>query len=50
MKFHGTIIEDRGGVKFIDFEDPDGNRLHLAEVKWSPTEARETPEPAYQNA
>jgi catechol 2,3-dioxygenase-like lactoylglutathione lyase family enzyme len=43
VKFHGTIVEDRGGLKFIDFEDPDGNRLHLAK-------ASEAPEPAYQNA
>jgi catechol 2,3-dioxygenase-like lactoylglutathione lyase family enzyme len=50
VKFHGTIIQDRGGLKFIDFEDPDGNRLHLAEVKWSPNKASEAQEREYQNA
>jgi hypothetical protein len=50
VKFHGTIIQDRGGLKFIDFEDPDGNRLHLAEVKWSPNKVREAQEREYQNA
>jgi hypothetical protein len=41
--------QDRGGLKLIDFEDPDGNRLHLAEVKWSPNKASEAQEREYQN-
>jgi len=47
VKFHGTIMEDRGG-RFIYFDDPDGNRLHFFEPKWSPAEHRDESEPSYQ--
>ena len=34
VKFHGMVNEAKAG-SFVSFEDPDGNLLYLAELKWS---------------
>ena len=49
LKVHGTIMEARAG-RFVYFDDPDGNRLHLFEPRWSPAEARDQRKPDYQLA
>ena len=37
VKFQGPVNEDKAG-SFVGFEDPDGNQLYLAELKWSHVE------------
>jgi len=34
VQFHGAVNDSKAG-KFVSFDDPDGNLIYLAEVKWS---------------
>jgi catechol 2,3-dioxygenase-like lactoylglutathione lyase family enzyme len=34
VHFHGAVNDSKAG-KFVSFDDPDGNLIYLAEVKWS---------------
>jgi catechol 2,3-dioxygenase-like lactoylglutathione lyase family enzyme len=35
VKFQGSIINEGKAGSFVGFEDPDGNQLYLAELRWS---------------
>ena len=38
VRFQGDVINEGKAGSFIGFEDPDGNQLYLAELKWSHVE------------
>jgi len=40
VRFHNPVNEGKAGT-FVSFEDPDGNLLYLAELKWSHVEKGE---------
>lgn len=41
VQFQGDVVNEGKAGSFIGFEDPDGNQLYLAEVKWEHIEKGE---------